>query len=160
MGPAAAELWTAAGSYMLRRVRTAFRWLTSILFVAIVVQVGLAGYGAFDAIHKAEGASVSKKAIEDGFGAHAAVGSLILLVMLLLVIVAAAGRLGPAKLKWSGGLLGLGILQMVLGVVSTSAPALGFLHTVNALAIYAASALLAHRTWTEQRSPAVVEPAI
>jgi hypothetical protein len=137
---------------MLALVRNAYRWLTSVLFVAVVVQVGLAGYGAFNAIHKAENASVSKKTIEDGFGAHAAVGTLIVLVMLLLLVVALAGRLGPAAVKWSGTLLVLGIVQMVLGVVSTSVPVLGFLHTVNALAIYAAAALLAHRTWTQHRA--------
>lgn len=140
---------------MLLFVRNAFRWLTSVLFVAVVVQVGLAGYGAFNAIHKAENASVSKKTIEDGFGAHAAVGTLIVLVMLVMLIVALAGRLGPSAVKWSGALLGLGILQTVLGIVSTSVPALGFLHTVNALAIYAAAALLAHRTWTQHRASAV-----
>jgi hypothetical protein len=135
-----------------------FRWLTSVLFVAIVIQVGLAGYGAFNAIHKAENASVSKKTIEDGFNTHAALGTLIVLVMIVLLIVALAGRLGPAAVKWSGGLVVLGILQMVLGVVSTSVPALGFLHTLNALAIYAAAALLAHRTWTERRTAAASAP--
>lgn len=132
-------------------MRNTFRWLTSVLFVAIVVQVGLAGYGAFAAIHKAEGASVSKKTIEDGFNAHAALGSLIVLVMILLLIVALAGGLGATSIRFSGILVGLGIVQLVLGIVSTSVPVLGFLHTVNALAIYAVSALLAHRAWTEHR---------
>ncbi len=135
-------------------MRNVFRWLTSVLFVAIVVQVGLAGYGAFEAIHKAENASVSKKTIEDGFNAHAALGSVIVLVMILLLMVALAGGLGSTAVKWSGGLVVLGIVQLVLGIVSTSVPVLGVLHTVNALAIYAASALLAHRTWTADRATA------
>ena len=33
---------------------SAFKYLTSLLFVAIVVQVGMAGVGAFNAIDKAE----------------------------------------------------------------------------------------------------------
>jgi hypothetical protein len=64
--------------------------------------------------------------------------------------------LGPTSVKWSGAIVGLGVVQLVLGVVSTSVPWLGFLHTVNALAIYAATALLAHRAWTEQRMSAAV----
>ncbi|GEM_PF-773267 len=146
-------------SYMLLRMRNAFRWLTSILFMAVVVQVGLAGYGAFDVIHKAEQASVSvpKKTIEDAFNAHGALGPVIVLLMLVLLIVSLAGRLGESHLKWSGGILLLGILQFVLGVVATSAPWVGFLHGVNALVIYAAVALLAHRTWTEGR-PATEAP--
>jgi heme A synthase len=145
---------------MLPRMRTAFRWLTSALFAAIVVQVGFAGYGAFDVIHKAEQASVSvpKKTIEDAFNAHAALGAIIVLLMFVLLIVSLAGRLGESHLKFSGGIFLLGILQFVLGVVSTSVPWLGFLHAVNALAIYAAVALLAHRVWTQDR-PSTAPPA-
>jgi heme A synthase len=144
-----------------RAMRTAFRWLTSVLFAAIVVQVGLAGYGAFAVIHKAEQASVSvpKKTIEDTFNAHGALGPIIVLIMLVLVIVSLAGRLGEGHLRWSGGIFLLGILQAVLGVVSTSVPWLGFLHAVNALAIYAAVALLAHRVWTQDRGPSTAAPA-
>lgn len=147
---------------MLPRMRTAFRWLTSVLFAAIVVQVGLAGYGAFDVIHKAEQASVSvpKKTIEDAFNAHAALGAIIVLLMLVLLIVSLAGGLGESHLKFSGGIFLLGILQFVLGVASTSVPWLGFLHAVNALAIYATVALLAHRVWTKDRaSTAVPSPS-
>jgi heme A synthase len=138
---------------MLPRMRSAFRWLTSILFVAVVVQIGLAGYSAFDVIHKAEQASatVPKKTLEDTFNAHAAFGPIVILIMLVLLIVALAGRLGASPRKWSGGIFLLGVLQFILGVVATSAPWVGFLHAVNALAIYAAVALLAHRTWTEDR---------
>jgi hypothetical protein len=139
-------------SCIVPRMRTAFRSLASVLFAAIVVQVGLAGYAAFDAIHKAEKAPISKKTIEDGFNAHGAVGTLIVLVMLALLIVSLAGRLGESYLKWSGGIFLLGILQFILGVASTSVPWLGFLHAVNALAIYAAVALLAHRVWTKARA--------
>jgi len=143
---------------MLPRMSKAFRWLTSFLFAAIVVQVGFAGYGAFDVIHKAEKASLSKKTIEDSFNAHGALGSLIVLIMLVLLIVSLAGHLGESYLKWSGGIFILGILQFVLGLVSPSVPWLGFLHAVNALAIYAAVALLAHRVWTRGR-PTTAAPA-
>jgi hypothetical protein len=136
-------------------MRSLFRWLTSILFAAVVIQVGLAGYGAFDAIHKAKSAPVSKKALEDSFGAHGVFGYIVLLVMLVAFIVASSGGLGSAKTKWAGGILVLGILQAVLGGVSPSVPALGFLHGINALAIYAAVALLAHKTWTEDKTAAV-----
>ena len=118
-------------------MRAGFRWLTSILFLAIVVQVGLAGYGAFDVIHKAEKAatSVPKKTIEDAFDAHSALGSAIIAAMLVLVIISLAGRLGEGPLRWSGGIFLLGVLQSVLGAVSTSVPWLGVLHAINALAI-------------------------
>ena len=133
-------------------MRTLFRWLTTVLFVAIVVQVALAAYGAFDAVHKAEKAAVSQKTIEDGFNAHVALGYVIVLVMLALLIVAAAGRLGASAIRFSAILVVLGILQAILGMASESTPAIGPLHGINALAIYAVSALLAHRAWTEGRA--------
>jgi nicotinamide riboside transporter PnuC len=143
---------------MLRRMGTAFRWLTSVLFAAIVAQAGFAGYGAFDVIHKAEKASLSKKTIEDSFNAHGALGPVIVLLMLVLLIISLAGHLGESHLKWSGGIFVLGILQVILGIASSSIPWLGFLHAVNALVIYAAVALLAHRVWTSGR-PGAVAPA-
>jgi hypothetical protein len=133
----------------------AFKYLTSVLFVAVVVQMALAGYGVFYVLHKANhDGSVSKQAFEHGFNAHAIVGTVLLVVMLLLVIVAAAGRLGPAALKFTIALLVAGILQMAFAALGRSVPVLGFLHVVNALAIYAAAALLAHRTWTTRSDPA------
>jgi hypothetical protein len=130
-------------------MRDAFKYLTSVLFVAIVVQVALSGYGVFYTLHKAKhDQSAPLKSFDHGYAAHVVLGSVIAVVILLLLIVAAAGRLGPGALKWSGALLVLALLQFAFASLGRSVPALGFLHVVNALAIYAAAALLAHRTWT------------
>jgi len=132
-------------------MRDAFKYLTSIIFAAVVVQVALAGYGAFYAVDKADdNDSVSKHTIEHGFNAHAILGTLIVVVMLLLLIVALAGRLGSRWVKWSAVLLLLGILQIVFAGIGAAVPALGFLHAVNALAIYATVGLMAHRSWTQR----------
>ena len=135
----------------------AFAYLTSVLRVAVVVQVMLAALGAFDAVHKSKHAPIAKKTIDNSFGPHSVLGYLILLVMPLLVITAAAGRVGPTPLRFAGGLLACGMLQVILGVVSDSAPVVGVLHGLVALAIFALSGLLAHRTWTAERAatPAV-----
>lgn len=132
-------------------MRTAYRYLAATIFVLIVVQVGLAAYGAFDEIHKSESAPVAKKAAEDAFGAHAILGSLVVLLMIVLLIAAAVGRMDAAKVRWSATIAGLGVLQLILGAVSSSAPAIGFLHGLNALAIFAATGMLAHRTWRVER---------
>jgi hypothetical protein len=132
-------------------VRDAFRYLTSLLFVAVVVQVALAGLGAFDSFHKADDSgSVTKKAVEDAWSAHAVLGTAIAIVMLVLLLVALLGRLGAPWLPFAGGLFLLGILQIAFAALGSSVPALGFLHAVNALAIYALSGLLAHRAWTRR----------
>ena len=135
-------------------MRDAFRYLTSVLFVAIVVQVALAGYGAFNAVDKShDDGSISKHGVEHGFNAHAALGTIIVAAMLLLLLVAVIGRLGRPWLQFSGGLFALGILQIVFAGLGDAVAALGFLHAVNALAIYAVSALLAHRAWTRRDAP-------
>jgi hypothetical protein len=138
-------------------LRQAFKYLASLLFLAIVVQVGFAGYGVFHALDKADkDGTVTKKTIESGFDPHGIVGTLIVFVMLLLLITAAAGRVGSPYVKWAGGLFVLGLLQMLFAYLGTkSAPVGGFLHGINALAIYAAAALLAHRVWTQRPADTV-----
>ena len=133
-------------------MRAAFKVLTSLLFVAVVVQVGFAGYGAFNAIDKADkGKTVTKKTIENGFDPHGLVGTVVVALMLLLLLTALIGRLGPLYAKWTAGLFVLGLLQVLFGYLGTkSAPVGGFLHGINALVIYAAAALLAHRAWTQK----------
>jgi heme A synthase len=133
-------------------MRATFRYLTSLLFVAVVVQVALAAFGAFDAVHKSKHAPVAHKTIDNGFAAHILLGYIIILVMLLLLIVAIVGRLGPTPIRFAGALLLAGIVQAILGSISESAPAVGVLHGLNALVIYALSGLLAHRTWTAERA--------
>lgn len=144
---------------MLAGVRAGFRWLTVVLFVAVLVQVALAGYGAFHAVHAADKTSISKKTIEHAFNAHVALGYLIVLAMLLLFILALAGRLGKSNVQWSGGIVVLGILQAILGMASESTPAIGPLHALNALAIFATSGLLAHRAWRMKGGLATHAPA-
>jgi hypothetical protein len=126
----------------------AFKILTSVLFAAVVVQFALAGYGVFYAEHKAEHAPVTQSAFDHGFKAHVVLGSILLVVMVLLVIAALAGRLGPTPTKFAVGLLVAGLLQFAFAPLGRSVPALGFLHVLNGLAIYAAAGLLAHRSWT------------
>jgi hypothetical protein len=138
-------------------VANAFKYLTSVLFVAVVVQFALAGYGVFYAEHKADnGEPVTKAAFNHGFNAHAVLGTILLVVLLALVILAFAGKLGPTAVKFSVGLLVAGILQTFLADLGRSVPVLGFLHVLNGLAIYAAAGLLAHRSWTTQPAPSPV----
>ena len=132
-------------------MRQAFKILTSLRFLAVVAQVGFVGYGAFNAIDKADhGKTVTKKTIENGFDPHGVVGTIVLALMLLLVLSAALGRLGPLYAKWTTGLVVLGVLQVLFAYLGTKSAPLGFLHGIDALAIYALAALLAHRAWTEQ----------
>jgi hypothetical protein len=130
-------------------MRDAFKYLTSLLLLTIVVQVGFAGYGAFNAIDKADkDHEITKKQIENGFDPHGLVGTIVGIVVILLVIAAFAGRVDPLLRRLALVLLGLGILQFLFAYLGTVSAPLGFLHGINALAIYGAAAFLAHRAWT------------
>ena len=133
-------------------MRPVFNVLSSLLFLAVVIQVGLAGYGVFEALHKAKSGPVTQHTIEHGFDPHGLIGTAVLALMVLLVLAAAAGKLGQPWLMWTVGLLVLGVIQMILGRASISVPVLGFVHGINALAIFAGAGLLAHRAWARDKN--------
>ena len=81
---------------------TVYRWWSWLVALAVVVQVGLAGYGAFYVANKVEDETVDEDKFEDGFGAHIGFGYLVVLTGLLLlttyVFVSAAIFLVGAEL--------------------------------------------------------------
>ena len=132
-------------------MRAAFKYLTSLLFVAIVVQVGVAAVGAFNAIDKAgKDHQITKKQIENGFDPHGLFGTLVLLLILLVVIVAFVAKVDSMMKRIASGLVLLGVLQVFFAWLGTKSAPAGFLHGINALAIYGAAAVLAHRAWTQR----------
>jgi hypothetical protein len=122
-----------------------------ILFAAIVVQVGLSGYGAFYAANKLEdeGSTIDEDVFFEGFGAHAIVGYLVLIGALVLLVLGIAAGLGKWRLGRHGLLFGLLILQVLLAWFGFEVPAIGFLHPVNALLIVAISGMI---SWDEMRA--------
>jgi hypothetical protein len=122
-----------------------------ILFAAIVVQVGLAGYGAFYAANKLEdeGSTIDEDVFFEGFGAHAIVGYLVLLGGLVLLVLGVAAGLGKWRLGRHGLLFGLLVLQVLLAWFGFEVPAIGFLHPINALLIVALAGMI---SWDELRA--------
>jgi hypothetical protein len=124
-------------------LRTVYRWWSWLIFGLVIVQVGLAGYGAFYVANKVDDGTVNEDKFEDGFGIHWVVGMLIVLLILIGFFIALAGGIRGRRLKAAGLLLGLGILQIVLAELGFAVPAIGFFHPVNALAIFALSGYIA-----------------
>jgi hypothetical protein len=111
---------------MTRKIHTG---LVHLFAAGLVLQLFLAGLGAFTTIH-------NKKFDDNNFGPHGIVGTILVLVALLIALVAVTGRWSPIVTKLSGGLFGLMVLQLVLGVAGAgSAPVLGGLHVLNAIVI-------------------------
>jgi hypothetical protein len=134
----------------------AFRIWASLLSLAIIVQVGLASYGAFHAVDESDDkGTIGKNAVSDGFSAHAALGYIILLAALVLLVLALIGRRSsggsPGRVKWSGGILGLMVLQILFAAAGGASAWLGVLHGVNALAVAGVAGSLAGREWAAHR---------
>jgi hypothetical protein len=131
----------------MRTIYWAWAWL---LFAAIVVQVGLAGYGAFYAANKLddEGATIDEDVFFDGFGLHAGVGYLVILLGLVFLVIGAVAGIGRWRLGRHGLLFGLLVLQLLLAWFGFEAPVIGFFHPVNALLLFVLAGWVA---WEETR---------
>ena len=124
-----------------------YRFWVGLVFIAVVVQVGFAGYGAFFVAHNVDKGVVNESKFEDGFGLHAGFGYLVVLAGLVLLLIALAGRVGKPKVVRSAILFGLLIVQVLLAWFGFEIPAIGFFHPINALAIFALSGSMAHTAW-------------
>ena len=135
-------------------MRTAFRVVATLTSLAVIVQVGFAGYGAFNAVDKADDAgSVTKHSVANGFDPHGVLGTAVIVLMLVLVLVALAARVHQ---RITTILLVLGIVQALLAWGATGAAWVGFFHGINALAIAGIAGSLAGNEWRQARiaSPA------
>jgi len=146
---------------MTKVFRATYRFWVSILFVAVVVQIGAAGFGAFYADSKVGGdaGSVSQKQFDHGFGVHIALGYIIFLASLLLFLLALAARLGRKGVLLTLVLPLLVFVQIVLARVGANTPGVGALHPVNAVAILGLVGYLAHWAWAKHRAGKATVPA-
>ena len=140
-------------------MRTVYRWWAAIIFLAVVVQVGFAGYGAFYVAHKVDKGVVNEDKFSDGFGLHAGFGYLVVLGGLVLLLLALAARVGKRRTLQSLGLFALLIVQVLLAWIGFGVPAVGALHPINALAIFAFAGFLVSTEWRMKKAAApVAEP--
>ena len=137
-------------------MNSAFRIWASIVSLAVIVQVGLAGYGSFHAVDVSDDkGTIGKHAVAHGFNAHAALGYLIFLAAIVLVVLAVLARRqggDPARVKWAGGLVLLIVLQVLFAWAGGAAAGLGVLHGMNALAVAGVAGSLAGREWAAHRA--------
>jgi hypothetical protein len=136
-------------------VQSVYRYWAWIVFIAVCLQIGLAGYGAFYVANAVDDNPVNEDKFEDGFGLHMGVGYLIVLLVLVYLLIAFAARVGKARIIKNAILLGLLILQVILAWVGSEVPAIGFFHPLNALLI---AGLTGSMAWTFWRSTGTVAP--
>jgi hypothetical protein len=138
-------------------MRAVYRYLSMLVFVAVIVQVGFAGYGAFSAAGDVEdNGSIDEDQFGDAFGLHAGFGYLVILLGLILFIVALVGR---HRIKHSAILFGLLVLQLLLAWFGFETPFIGFFHPINALVIFGLTGYIAMTEWRGRAGGAIAAPA-
>ena len=139
-------------------MKTLYKWWAGLLLVAVVLQVGFAGYGAFFVAGKVDGdgKTVDEDIFFDGFGLHSGFGYIVWLLGLVFLIIGIIAGIGRWRLGRHGLLFLLLTLQVLLAWFGFEVAAIGFFHPVNALLIFTLLLLIVHDTW---RGGVAAEPA-
>jgi hypothetical protein len=129
-----------------------YRGWSALLFLMVIVQVGLAGYGAFFTANKVnDGGTVDQDTFDDGFGLHVGFGYLVVLAGLIFLIIGVAAGVGRWRLGRHGLLALLLVIQVILAWIGESVPGLGFLHPINAMFIFTLAGWISWSEWKTSR---------
>jgi hypothetical protein len=125
-------------------MRTTYRVLATLLPVGVVVQAAAIAFALFQITKEIDdGAVIDKNYVESssgsaglGFAIHAIDGEMVIpLIALLLLIVSFFAHV-HGGVRWASIAFGLVVLQVVLAFASFGVPGIGFLHGINALAVF------------------------
>jgi len=128
-------------------LRTIHRFWLTLLSLAIVVQIGAAGYGAFYAADKSDPGPMTTKQFDHGFSFHSGLGYFIFLGGVVLLLLALAARLGKRPVLMNLAVPVLLIVQILLAWGGAGTPAIGVLHPLNAFLILGLVGSLTYRAW-------------
>ncbi len=128
-------------------LRTIHRFWLALLSLAIVVQIGAAGYGAFYAADKADPGPLTTKQFDHGFNFHTGFGYFIFLGGVVLFLLALSARLGRRPVLMNLAVPLLLVVQILLAWAGSGTPAVGTLHALNAFLILGFVGSLTFRAW-------------
>ncbi len=141
-------------------MKVVYKWWSGLMLLAVLLQIGFAGYGAFFVAHKldGEGKTVNEDIFEDGFGIHAGFGYLVILFGLIFLVIGVIAGIGKWRLGKHGLLFLLLFIQLWLAWIGFEVPVVGFFHPVNAVLIAGLTAWIFYEQWLVPRR-AVAAPA-
>jgi len=136
----------------VQALRTLYRYGTVIVFVAVAVQVGAAGFGAFNVSeHISKKHPVTEHTFDDGFSFHTGFGYAVFIAAVVLFLLALASRLGRRPVVFAL-ILGVSVaIQIVLAWAAEDHHWVGPFHALLAFVIFGLSGMLAHRGWRGAR---------
>src|SRR5690348_11427426 len=124
----------------------------------VVVQIGAAGFGAFNASeHLPHDSSVlHEKTFDDGFSFHTAFGYVVFVAAVVLFLLALASRMGRRRVLEVLGLPIMVAVQIILAWASESSHWVGPFHALLAFGILGAAGRLVYEAWRPVRAADVV----
>jgi len=133
-------------------LRAIYRYFAALIFLAIIVQVFLAGFGAFGVVGEAAEGTVDEELIDDKFSPHGGLGFFIVVGLLLLFLISLGTRRGRNRILLTLALFLDGVLQMFLAGIGGDSAFVGGLHPVNALVLLSLTGYLAWTAWQEEQA--------
>jgi hypothetical protein len=135
-------------------MRTTYRVLAFLIAAEVVIQAAAIAYAVFGFFKFVDDGAVIDKASKEsgetfdgvvGFIVHGINGMMIVPLLALVLLVVSFFAKVPGGVKWAGILVGLVVVQVLLGMFAHELPWLGGLHGLNALAVFTVALLAAHR---------------
>jgi hypothetical protein len=130
-------------------LRAIYKWWATALFVAVLVQIGFAGYGAFftSAVLEDKNSSLGHEAFDHAWRFHTGFGYIVVYATVVLFLVGLIARIGRPRIWFALALGVAGVLQMFLAYLGEDHAKAGFLHPLNALVIFGLSLGITLRSW-------------
>ena len=85
-------------------MQTVYKWWAGLMLVAVVLQVGFAGYGAFFVADKVDGdgKTIDEDGFMDGFGIHMGFGYIVWLLGIVFLVIGVIAGIGRWRLGRHG----------------------------------------------------------
>ena len=135
-------------------LRTIYRYFAALVVLAVLVQIGAAGYGAFYAADKSDPGPMTEHQFSHGFDFHDGFGYAVFLGTVLLFLLALGARIGRRRVMMTVALVVLTIIQILLAGFGEDVPAIGIFHPIVAFLILGLSGRIAFEAWWGTRQPA------
>jgi hypothetical protein len=132
---------------------TVYRYWTAVVFLAVIVQIGAAGYGAFYSAEKADPGPISHHAYDHGWSFHKGFGYVLFYAAIVSFALAVLGRFGRKRVLEIAGLPLLIAAQIGLAAGGESVPAIGIFHALVAFLILGFAGRLAFEAGWKPRRP-------
>lgn len=133
----------------MEALRALYRYGTLILVAMVLVQIGAAGFGAFNASEHLphDNSVLHEKTFDDGFSFHTGFGYAVFIAAVVLFLLALSSRMGRRKATEVFGLSLMVAVQIVLAWAAESTHWVGPFHALLAFAILGLTGRLAYESW-------------